>query len=248
MQSDTVTHGHIIVLTLIASALVGCMAIASVYVSNFSSREAAMTLDPLELVAVPGDTFTVSVLVSSGIPVNAFTGMVTFEHEVLSIEKIDYNTSIADLWTEEPWFSQGDGTVNFTGGTTRPGGFTGTGALVTITFKALTPGDAKLVLGNARILQHDGLGTDVPLSSPIETAFTVTPDTLTTITSQPSGSVVTVTSSVSPTDLNQDGATTLADISVFMLYLATGDMRGDITGDKRINTTDLSILLDARNR
>jgi hypothetical protein len=233
--------------TLVASAVIGLMALAGVFVSNFSSREAAMTLDPTELAAVPGEAFTVSVLVSSAIPVNAFTGMVTFDHTVLSIEKIDYNTSIADLWTEEPWFSQGDGTINFTGGTTHPGGFTGTGALVVITFKATAPGDAKLVLQNARILQHDGLGTDVSLATPIDTAFTVTPASLTTITSRNSTSEITVTPPVIPTDLNQDGKTTLADISIFMLYLATGDTRGDITRDGHINTTDLSILLDARS-
>ena len=247
MQSFTPwTRGTILPIALLASALIGLMTVGGVIFSTFSSREAAMTIDPTALTAVPGNTFTISVLVSSALPVNAFTGMVTFDPAVLTVAHIDYNTSIADLWTEEPWFSQGAGTINFTGGTTRAGGFIGTGALLVVTFQATQPGDAKLQLHNARILQHDGLGTDAPLSLPIDTIFTVVQDNLETIISDDTTAAVTVTTTFAPTDLTHDGHTTLGDISVFLLYLATGDSRGDVSGDGHLNTTDLSIILNAR--
>lgn len=248
MQSKRVyNRGGIIPLVLVASAIVGFAALSTVMLTNFSSREAAMTIDPGELTTVPGNTFTISVLVSSALPVNAFTGMVTFNQSVIAVDSISYNTSIANLWTEEPWFSQGAGTINFTGGTTRKGGFTGTGTLVTVTFKALTPGDAKLQLHNARILQHDGLGTDTTLAEPLGTIFTVTTHTSETAMTVPVATKVNVIPLYLPTDLNHDGHTDLADISIFLLYLATGDKRGDVTSDGHVNATDFSVLLDARN-
>ncbi len=241
-------RGSILPLTLVASVIIGLAALSTVMLTNFSSREAAMTIDPTELTTTPGQTFTISVLVSSALPVNAFTGMITFDQAVLGIEKIDYNTSIADLWTEEPWFSQGAGTINFTGGTTRTGGFTGTGSLITVTFRALTAGPAHLVLQNARILQHDGFGTDAQLSTPIDSVFTVIPEDLHTVDSHNTNAVVTVTPNYARTDLNHDGQTNLGDISVFMLYLATQDTHGDVSGDGHVNTTDLSLILGARGR
>ncbi len=248
MQFIPITiRGSVAPLVLMASVLFGFAAFSTALLTNFSSREAAMTIDPTELTTVPGQTFTISVLVSSALPVNAFTGMVTFDHGVVAVDKIDYNTSIANLWTEEPWFSQGEGTINFTGGTTHPGGFTGTGALVTVTFKALAPGDAKLQLHDARILEHDGLGTDAPLAIPIDTIFSVATDTMHTTLNVDTITSVTVKPTFAPTDLNHDGHITLSDVSIFLLYLATGDTRGDVTGDGHVSVTDFSVLLDARN-
>lgn len=240
-------RGSIMPLVLVASVLIGFATLSTVMLTNFSSREAAITIDPPELTTVPGNTFTILVLVSSALPVNAFTGMVTFDNTILAVDSISYNTSIADLWTEEPWFSQGAGTINFTGGTTHPGGFTGTGALITITFKALAPGNAKLQLHNTRVLEHDGLGTDAPLAAPIDTIFTVASSTRETETvTAPTQTTVTVVPHFEPTDLNHDGTTSLGDISIFLLYLATLDARGDVTGDGHVNATDFSVLLNAR--
>ena len=241
------TRGSVVPLVLMASVLFGFAALSTVMLTNFSSREAAMTIDPTELTTVPGQTFTISVLVSSALPVNAFTGMVTFDHSVVAVDSISYNTSIADLWTEEPWFSQGDGTINFTGGTTHPGGFTGTGALVTVTFKAVAPGDAKLQLHDARILEHDGFGTDALLATQIDTIFTVATDTIRTSANVDTITSVTVMPTFAPTDLNRDGHVTLGDISIFLIYLATADARGDVTADGHVNATDFSVMLDARN-
>ena len=249
MQSRrTDNRGSIIPLALMASVLFGFATLSTLMLTNFSSREAAMTIDPTALTTIPGKTFTISVLVSSALPVNAFTGMVTFDTNVVSVDAISYNTSIADLWTEEPWFSQGAGTINFTGGTTRAGGFTGTGALLTVTFKAKKPGDAKIRLANARILEHNGLGTDAELSAPIDTLFTVATDTIDTDAVTPVATAVHVMPTFAPTDLNHDGQTTLSDVSIFLLYLTTGDKRGDVTGDGHVNGSDFSVMLHARNR
>jgi hypothetical protein len=98
----TYTRGSILPLVLVASAILGFAALGTVMLTDFSSREAAMTIDPTALTTVPGDTFTISVLVSSALPVNAFTGMLTYDNTVLAVNSISYNTSIADLWTENP--------------------------------------------------------------------------------------------------------------------------------------------------
>ena len=240
--------GSTLPIILAAGAILGLMTLSNVLFSIPSSREATMYIAPSELTAVPGDLFSVTIDVTSGLPVNAFTGVVRFNTDILSVDKIDYNTSIADLWTEEPWFNQGAGSVQFTGGTTRPSGFRGTGTLITITFKAVATGDAELGLHEARILQHDGLGTDTPLGEPIDTIFTVVPESLHAIVTPDTSADITVIKTFAPSDLNRDGKISFQDISIFMMYLATGDQAGDVSGDGRVNTTDLSIVLDARNR
>ncbi len=239
------THGSIYPVALLASALVGLATISSVLLSIPASREATMYIEPSILTTTTGEIFVVNVTVAANLPVNAFTGKIIFNRNILTVEKIDYNTSIADLWAEEPWYNDGDGTLNFTGGTTRPGGFTGVGSLITITFKSLTPGNAELWLTDAHILQHDGMGTEATLSSPIDTVFTVIPETLHEVAPVDSAVAVTVMTTSPGTDLNQDGITNLRDISIFMLYLATLDQRGDISRDGYVTITDASIMLNA---
>ena len=82
------------------------------------------------------------------------------------------------MWAEKPWYENGAGTIKFIGGTTRKGGFFGTGSLITITFRAHGTGDAVVRVRDARILAHDGLGTDVPLGEPIDSLFSVALDAL----------------------------------------------------------------------
>lgn len=241
-------HGSILPVTLIASAVVGLLAMSGLLLSTPSSGEATMYLEPAALTAVPEDRLVVTLTVESKLPVNAFTGKIVFNQNVLAVEKIDYNTSIADLWAQEPWFNKGDGSLIFTGGTTKRGGFTGTGSLITITFRAMAPGDAQLSLLEARILQHDGLGTDAPLSAPIDTVFIIVPPALSTITPRDTAINLAVQTKQPSPDLNEDGIITIRDLSIFMMYLATSDIRGDVSHDSRVTMTDASIMLEAISR
>lgn len=239
-------RGTIYPLILIASAVAGLVALSGALLSTPSSREATMNIEPSNLSVKPGETFTITVTVVSNLPVNAFAGKIVFDRTVLLVEKIDYNISIADLWAEEPWYNDGDGTLSFIGGTTHPGGFSGSGSLITVTFKALAPGNANMEFVDARILQHDGKGTEATLAAPIDTIFTVVPAELSTVNPKNSIIDVQVQNPLHPTDLSGDGVTTVRDISIFMIHLATTNLRSDFNHDTKVNTTDLSILLDAR--
>jgi hypothetical protein len=237
------TRGSIIPNTLIASAIIGFATLASVlFVPKEPRTGTSMHIEPGELTIETAKDFTIDVIVESDEAVNAFAGVLEFDETTLEVASIDYNTSIADLWTQEPWFTKGDGTIAFAGGTTRPGGFTGKGSLLTVTFTGKNATTTPLTLTGTRILKHDGLGTDAQLRTSLDALFTIKP--------VPSnGAVITQAKPdeiILTTDLNNDGATTIADVSIFMLQLASQNMRSDFNNDKKVTAADLSILLDAR--
>lgn len=209
-----------------------------------------MRLEPDQGFVTVGQEFPISVYVVSDEPTNVFSGMVTFDPNTLVVSAIDYNTSIADLWAVLPWYSNGDGTVTFAGGTTKPGGFTGEGALITITFKSLAPGRANLALQDARILRHDGLGTDVDLvDAPIDAIFTVSDAELnekTVLEKTALGPPVAVLAEEPDTDLNGDGLHSAGDLSIFMLHLSSQNLRSDFNKDGVVSLRDMSIFTQSQ--
>ncbi len=213
-----------------------------------SSTTVDMYLSPTQARVTTGDTLTVSVMLSSTIPVNVFQGDIRFNPEVLTVQKIDYNTSIADLWAEKPWYSNGEGTLNFIGGTTQQGGFTGKGTLVTITFRARAAGNGNIVFENARVLQHDGIGSDTNVRTPLDNLFVVTnaiEEQNIKLIKQNQVSDIAIVKQYAATDLNKDGRQTMADISIFMVALAKQDLRADFNNDQKVSMADLSILMGA---
>ena len=192
------------------------------------------------------EQFTVALNLNAREPVNAFKGILTFDPSRLTIVSISYNTSVADLWAEEPWYSNGDGTLTFIGGTTRPGGFTGSEQILAVTFEAVAAGDTALAMQQMRIIRHDGLGTDAPVSEPIDTLFEVTPEQLAAKTVSEKeiddGPTLSVLPTRVSTDLNGDGKQSIADTSIFMTHLATQNPRSDFNRDGSVNLQDLSIL------
>ena len=132
MRRNNTTRGSIIPTTLLASALIGFLTFASVlFMPKTEQTDTKMYIEPNELSIETNKEFTIDVFVESEEPVNAFAGVLHFDESILEVARIEYNTSIANLWTQEPWFTKGDGTITFAGGTTRPGGFTGNGSLLT---------------------------------------------------------------------------------------------------------------------
>ncbi len=230
---------------LIAGVIAAFIGLGSYMLQVDDGERASMAISPDRAVSTEGGEIIVDVIVISPIPVNAFAGTVTFNPERLEVASIDYNNSIADLWAETPWYENGDGTVTFAGGSTRPGGFTGEGSLITITFRSKGPGESSVEIISAQILQHDGLGTDAPLATPIEAIFTITADVApaTPITS-PTADVV-ISPKETPIDLNDDGKQSIADVSILMQHMITGDLSGDVNSDGRVSIADLSIILDS---
>lgn len=232
---------------LIASAVVAFLSVIGFLIVPLSTTPLAdMHIEPLEGVVRVGETFTVDVMVNASTPVNVFKGEIQFDHEKLSVDSIDYNTSIADLWAERPWYENGEGTLNFIGGTTQKGGFLGKGSLIKISFRSLSPGEALIHVTDARILEHNGLGTDVTVKEPIDTIFNVTPSSIdaeTIARPEPESAAIDVIPESPSTDLNGDGKQTIADVSIFMLGMFGDDPKFDFNQDGEVDTKDLSILM-----
>lgn len=231
---------------LIASAIAGIIGISSVLVLPHDKATATLSVVPSKTAYSIGDTFTVPVVAESSEPVNVFKGMIRFDSTVLEVLSINYNTSFLDLWAEEPWYSNGEGTLNFIGGTTKQGGFTGTDTVLSITFRAKSIGTTPLSIEDIRILKHDGLGTDVLVEEPIDTIFSVTeapPTKEIIVTKEAKSRTLRVLPQNVSTDLNHDGKQTIADISIFMKHLVTGDLVADFNQDGSVDLADLSILM-----
>ena len=231
---------------LTASIIAGLFGISSFLLApTIIGPAATVRIEPENGIAVVGETFTINVIVDASIPVNVFKGLLTFDKDKLEVASINYNTSIADLWAEEPWYSNGDGTINFIGGTTRAGGFIGEGTLLTVVFHTKASGEAHIAMSEIQILQHDGLGSVAETATPIDSIFAIANEHLddeTVYESDISGPTVSVIPSTPNIDLNGDGKRTIADISIFMTDLVTQKNRSDFNQDGTVDLKDLSIL------
>ncbi len=234
---------------LAASALVALLSMVGLLTLPREPSQADMRIEPSVGSIVEGNTFSATIVVSADVPVNVFAGEIHFNPKVLQVVSIDYNTSIADIWAELPWYENGEGTLNFAGGTTEPGGFRSTGGLITVTFQTIGPGVTTLKLQDALILAHDGLGSEVAIGQPLDAVFEIGEEKLaaqTVATPASKASVVAISTESPSTDLNGDGRQTIADMSIFMLHIMGTDVRYDFNQDGKVNTTDLSILMTAR--
>jgi len=220
-------------------------------VPTLSKSTANISIEITNETPVINEPFSVNLHLTASEAVNVFTGILLFDTAQLEIAAIDYNTSVADLWAEEPWYNNGEGTLTFTGGITRPGGFTGTEDIIRVTFKPKALGESIITMNNIRILKHDGLGTDAPVPSPLETIFTITSNTLPPEALNENLAVDSPRLLILPAkaniDLNQDGKQTIADTSIFMTQFATQNLRSDFNQDGVVNLKDLSIFNQADN-
>ncbi len=231
---------------IIASLVAGIMGYSGLMMlPALVSPTTDMRIEPQSGTAVIGETFTVDIIVESAIPVNVFKGSLVFNPDVLYIQDINYNTSVADLWAERPWYSNGEGTMNFIGGTTKKGGFVGKASIISITFKTKAVGQATVTMDEVRILKHDGLGTDAEIGQSIDAIFVVENETLqneTIVQKSSVGPTIAVLPEKPSTDLNRDGKQTILDVSIFMADLATQNKQSDFNQDGVVDLKDLSIL------
>ena len=102
-------------------------------------------------------------------------------------------------------------------------------------------------MSDTRILENNGQGSDVLLTKQIDTIFAVTSTTVPDIKESKlsSPAKIKIVTSLPNTDLNNDNATTFADLSIFMVDIAKGNPQADFNGDGKVNMADLSILLIA---
>ncbi len=234
---------------LTASVIAGILGVSGFFLTaTVFNPDVTIHLEPAHGTVLIGEEFKVSIIIDSHIPTNVFKGVLQFDPEKLSVTSIDYNTSIADLWAEAPWYSNGDGTISFIGGTTKPGGYVGSGTLITVTFASKTLGEATMQMNEVQVLKHDGLGTEVPLTEPIDAIFAVSEESLQSQTVQTSvteESDIQIVRTIPNTDLNGDGKQSMTDISIFMSDYMSQNLRSDFSGDGKVDIKDLSFITAA---
>lgn len=138
------------------------IALSSIFllVLPLSAWAATLSVSPASGTFEVGDRIVVKIAVSSGAPINAVSGIVSFPTSLFSIESVSKAGSILNFWVSEPNFSAGAGTLQFEGVTL--GGFPGgTGTVVTATLRAMKPGSGAVSFTSGQVLANDGEGTDV---------------------------------------------------------------------------------------
>lgn len=108
------------------------------------------------------NTLTISVYVQSpDKSVNAYSGVVMFPKTHLEVVSLSKAGSIVSIWTQEPSFSNTNGTISFEGATFQPGFQGAKGKIISISFRPKDASEANVVFSSSQILANDGLGTDV---------------------------------------------------------------------------------------
>lgn len=130
-------------------------------ISSSIASAATLSLSPGTGVYQANTTFTVNVLVNTqGQSINAADGTLSFNPRELSVVSANRASSIFNLWVAEPSFSNSAGTISFSGGS--PSGYTGSGGRVmTITFRAVGSGPARVNFSSGSVLANDGRGSNV---------------------------------------------------------------------------------------
>ena len=147
------------VLVLLQALLVSGAAFAPVPAA--AQATAALYLSPGSGSHSIGSSFTVTVRVNTGgQAINASDGFLTYDPSIISVVGVSRAGSIFNLWTSEPAFSNGAGSISYSGGTTSPYNGSG-GAIMTATFRALREGVATVRFSSGSVLAADGKGTNI---------------------------------------------------------------------------------------
>ncbi|MDD4624848.1 MAG: cohesin domain-containing protein [Candidatus Paceibacterota bacterium] len=123
--------------------------------------QADFYLSPASGTYEPNSFFSVFVkLNGNGNPINAAEAKISFDPGQLFVSSISKAGSIFSLWTNEPVFSNSQGSISFGGGS--PLAFNGqAGTIIKIVFQAKSSGQAKVRFASGAILAADGRGTNV---------------------------------------------------------------------------------------
>jgi hypothetical protein len=156
-------HKIILLLKMMRNLLlkIGCFIFAIFALGAQSADASTLKLNPGTGVYTVGNIFSLSVLVNTdGKSINAADGEISFNPRELQVVSVSRASSIFNLWTEEPKYSNTAGTVSFSGGS--PTGYKGaSGNITNITFKSLAAGTPKITFKTGSILAADGLGTNI---------------------------------------------------------------------------------------
>jgi hypothetical protein len=141
--------------------IISCISLV-LFASAIPHAEAAvLKVNPSTGVYTVGTSFSISVVLNTeGKSVNAADGQLSFNPRELQVVSASRASSIFNLWTEEPTFSNTAGTISFGGGS--PTGYKGAaGTIMTVTFRPIGAGTPKVTFKSGSVLAADGMGTNV---------------------------------------------------------------------------------------
>lgn len=143
---------------------------------------ASIYFSPSSLSRNARETFSAIIRVNTNAQaINAAQGSIVFDPAKIEVVSISKAGSIFNLWTQEPAFSNSEGTLQFEGGVPNPG-YTGTsGLILTVSFRTKTAttlrGSTDVTLVSGAVLANDGLGTNI-VSSLGKLTVTIVPNTV----------------------------------------------------------------------
>jgi len=228
-RTGTTTVKYMFPALLGAATLMGALSLSA-------TQSSFITLETQTQAVEVGTLFEVQVLASAHTPVNAVDITLNFPQDKLEVFSVDRGQSVLTIWTEDPMVT--DTTVTLSGGTFRKG-FIGKHELLTVNFRALESGQYRVRVAEATMIAGDGAGTDVPVrqqSGAILSLFAFDESTS-------DEEIRVAISSGIATDLNNDGAITLQDISAFMGAWSNQSQIFDFNQDGKMTFRDFSILL-----
>lgn len=130
--------------------------------SSAQNAQATLFLSPGSGNYTVGKTFTVKVMVDSGGSdgINAAQASILYDSSLLTVTAVTKTSSIFQLWTEEPTYSNTQGKIRFGGGSPLP--YNGTaGTIISITFNVKKVGEAKVTFSDAMTLEYGPTGKDI---------------------------------------------------------------------------------------
>jgi hypothetical protein len=128
------------------------------------THAASLYFSPSSITRSEGQTFSATLRVNTeGQAINAAQGSVVFDTSKLEVISLSKTGSIFNLWTQDPTFSNAEGSADFEGGLPSPGYSGSSGLILTITFRVKpgTQGSTEASLVSGAILANDGEGTNI---------------------------------------------------------------------------------------
>ena len=165
--------------TLVLALCIFALFFAWFCVEEARGASVSLYLSPSSGTYTVGSTFPVAVKVNSGGEVvNAAEGTLIFNPDKVQIVNLSKSGSIFTYWVpDEPTFSNSTGKILFGGGTSSK--FTGTsGAIITITFKAIANASARVAFSSGSVLAADGKGTNL-LANMVSGNYVIQPKIIT---------------------------------------------------------------------
>lgn len=167
---------------------------------------ADLSLSPSQGTYEEGRVVSVDVYITNNTDnINAVSGTLSFPTNLLSVRSISKDGSIIKLWSEEPSYSNANGTIKFEGVILNPGYSDTRGKVITVNFTAKAEGSAPLSFSLGDILANDGNATSVIRSKgtaalTIKKAEVVVPATTDSTTSRATSLAPVITSSTHPSE------------------------------------------------